>query len=316
VLLRLIIVFAFTVTSTIVIAENTELNAQQWLEKMSRAMKELNFHGTVAFFKNGRLDTMNYFHTFDHNLEQEKLLSLNSPMREVTREAGKVSCVFKDSKQVVVNHRPVSQSFLVDLPIDFSASNSVYFFALLGEESVAMLPTRVISIEAKDKYRYNRKIWIDIQYFLPLKIEVYSLTGETLEQVVFTNLKVETRAEFIKVENKLEAKEIKHIQQVESFSFDQADFVLTNLPSAFKSVFFTQMKVNDSTNPVDHLLLSDGFSSISVYREAKSDDIQLGLQSLGTVNSFTHLIDDFQITAMGEVPAETVQFIAQGIKLK
>jgi len=37
---------------------------------------------------------------------------------------------------------------------------------------------------------------------------------------------------------------------------------------------------------------------------------------LGSVNSYTHIIDDFQITAMGEVPSAAVQFIAQGIKLR
>jgi sigma-E factor negative regulatory protein RseB len=64
------------------------------------------------------------------------------------------------------------------------------------------------------------------------------------------------------------------------------------------------------------LLLSDGFSSISVYREAKAGDIQLGLQTLGSVNSFSRVIDNFQITVLGEVPAQTVQFIAQGVKFR
>jgi len=40
------------------------------------------------------------------------------------------------------------------------------------------------------------------------------------------------------------------------------------------------------------------------------------LQTLGSVKSFTQIIDNHQITVLGEVPVKTVKFIAQGIKLK
>ena len=179
-----------------------------------------------------------------------------------------------------------------------------------------MLPVRVISIKAKDKYRYGRNIWIDKQFFLPLKMEIDDLSGETLEQVVFTDLKVGDKPVFVRTDNKMENAKAKHIHQLESVSFDKADFILENIPSGFQTVFFIRMNMDNSTQKFDHLLLSDGFSSISVYREAKSDDVQPGLQTLGTVNSFTHLIGDFQITAMGEVPAKTVQFIAQGTRFR
>jgi len=314
ILIRSIIVFWLFTASAL--ANEAELKAQQWLENMSLSMKTLNYQGTVAFFKNGRLDTMKYSHVIDNGLEQERLLSLNSPMREVIREAGKVSCVFKNSQKMVVNHHPVSQSFIVDLPVEFSASAGNYHFSLREEESVAMRPTRIISIQAKDKYRYDRNIWIDKQYFLPLKMEVYDLSGETLEQVVFTDLKVENQPKVVSASNNLKDTKIKDTQQSESSSFDEADFVLENIPSGFKPVFFIRMKMDDSTQSADHLLLSDGFSSVSVYREAQADDVQLGLQTLGSVNSFSLVIDDFQITALGEVPAQTVQFIAQGVKLR
>ena len=310
------LLFVFVLSISCVFADESEMTGQQWLEKMSHAMETYNYHGTVAFFKSGRLDTMKYFHATNEGLQQERLLSLNSPMREVIREGGKVSCVFKKSNKVVVNHRPVSGSFIVDLPTDFSASNSVYQFSLKGEESVAMLPSRVISIEAKDPYRYSRKIWIDKQFFLPLKIEVYDLSGARLEQVVFTDLQVVENLAIVRADSNIEITNIKHIHQEESSAVEMAGFVLENVPAGFQTIFFTRMNRSNSEQAVDHLLLSDGFSSISVYRELKEENIQLGLQTLGTVNSFTHVIDDFEITVMGEVPAETVQFIAQGIKFR
>jgi hypothetical protein len=52
------------------------------------------------------------------------------------------------------------------------------------------------------------------------------------------------------------------------------------------------MEIDNSDQTVDHLLLSDGFSSVSVYREALSEGVQMGVQDFGSVNSFTRAINE------------------------
>ena len=313
------LVFVFFISVNFVFADESDIEAIQWLEKMSQAMKKLNYQGTVVFAKNGRIDTMKYFHATNGNgLEQERLLSLNSPMREVVRDAGKVHCIFLDSEKALIDHRPVSESFLVEVPKDFSALKDVYQYSFAGEELVAMLPAMIISIEAKDKNRFRRKIWIDKQYFLPLKEEVYDLEGKPVKQVVFADLHVGTQLPFVEVDEKTKNITIENIHQIDSSSLagKTKDVVLENIPAGFKIEFFTRMDRVNSENSVDHLLLSDGFSSISVYRETKTKNTKKGLQALGAVNLFTHIGKNHQITAMGEVPATTVQSIAQGVHFR
>lgn len=311
---RLLLTFFLPVFCAI--ADDIDYSPQQWLEKMSKAMKMLDYQGTVVFVQDGRIDTMKYFHTVTNGLQKERLLSLNSPMREVIREAGKVRCIFKKSNKIVINHRPVSQSFILDLPTDFSKLKDIYQFSIKGDESVAMLPARIISIEAKDRFRYGRSIWIDKQHFLPLKVEVYNLAGKTIEQVFFTDLLVGNKLSFAEANPEIEKAEVLNVYQQQTSTFDKAGFVLEDVPVGFNTVFYTQMDAENVKQPVEHLLISDGFSSISIYRESKSANIQLGLQSLGVVNSFTHNIDDSQITVMGEVPENSVQLIAQGVKFR
>jgi len=310
---RVFLVFLLSITVTFVNAE--EVKVQQIMENMSQAMKTLDYQGTVAFFKNGRLDTMKYFHSCNSGNEQERLLSLNSPMREVIREAGKVRCVFKKTNETVVNDHPVSESFIIDLPDDFLSIQSVYSFKTLDEESVAMLPTYVISIEPKDQYRYKRKVWIDKVYFLPLKSEVYDLEGKTVEQVVFTDIQVINNHKVDK--NKAKEEDIALLNhQAELLAIENAGIILGAYPSNYQIVFFDQMNRDDVDKAVEHVLLSDGFSSVSVYVEAKAKDTKEGVQILGSVKSITKIIGDFQVTVLGEVPVKTVQFIVQGIKLK
>ncbi len=290
--------------------------------KMTQAMAVLNFQGTVAFFKNGRLETMKYFHAAAKGVQQERLLSLNSPLREIVRDANKVSCLFKATQQLVVDHRPFGRSFLVDVPENLDALSAVYDFQRAGEEDVAMLPAYVIVVQPADDFRYGRKIWLDQQHFLPLKVELYDLSGATLEQVVFTELQVTGALPFVDVEfahGAGAAGAVEHIHQLQPQSSEQASFIVSSLPPGFRDLFFTRRPMHNSKQPVEHLLLSDGFASVSVYVE---NNLQPGFRAedsmhrIGAVNFFTRAVDGSLITVMGEVPAKTVKFIAEGIKLR
>ena len=300
----------------IVSAKEPELNAQQVLVKMNHAMEVLNYQGTVAFLKNGKLEPMKYVHAAEKGVQQERLLSLNSPLREIIRDAGKVSCLFKETQQTIVDHRPFERSFLVDVPKNLDEMGDIYQFEIVGEENVAMLPSYVVAIQPKDNARYPRKIWIEKQQFLPLKVVVYDNSGVPLEQVVFTEIEVKDALPFVDIKFSDAAHSAQHIHQLQPQSSDQAAFVVTELPKGFREVFFTRKPMHNAEQPVDHLLLSDGFTSVSIYMENKSAAMQSGLQSVGAVNSYSRTINNYQLTVMGEVPAETVKFIAEGIKLR
>ena len=311
---RLLLLILLSVNTAL--ADEKALNAFQWLSKMQQTMKSMNYQGTVAFLRNNKLDTMRYFHAVNEGIEQERLLSLNSPMREVLRTAGNVHCVFKDSNKAVIDHRPVSRSFIVDLPEDLTKKNHVYDFVLAGEQEVAMLPAQVIDIKPKDEFRYARKIWIGQQNFLPLKIEAYDFTGNTIEQVMFTDLEIKKNLSFAEIDMNADDLTVKHIHQSNLKTVAKADFKLENIPEAFKEVFFVKMQMHGSEKSVEHLLLSDGFSSVSVYQEYQDKSISAGIQSAGTVNSLVKMVGGFQFVVMGDVPVKTIQFIADGIKLK
>jgi sigma-E factor negative regulatory protein RseB len=314
VIIRLFVVLLFSIGR--VLADETEVNGLQVLMKMTHAMEVLNYKGTVAFLRNGKLETMKYVHAADKGVEQERLLSLNSPMREIIRDSDKVSCLYKGTKQIVVDHRPFERSFLVDMPRKLDNLGAIYQFEIVGEEDVAMLPSYVVAIQPKDNFRYSRKIWIEKRQFLPLKVVVYDRTGESLEQVVFTEIEVKDALPFVDVDISETTPQVQHIHQQRPQSSDQAAFVLTNIPQGFREIFFTRRPMHKTGQLVDHLLLSDGFTSVSIYMENKNAVMQSGLQTAGAVNSFSRTVGDAQITVMGEVPAETVNYIAEGIKLK
>jgi len=298
-------------------ASESVLNARQVLAKMNHAMEVLNYQGTVAFLKNGKLEPMKYVHAAEKGVQQEQLLSLNSPLREIIRDADQVSCLFKETQQTMVDHRPFEHSFLVDMPKNLDDMGSIYQFEIVGEENIAMRPSYIVAIQPKDNARYPRKIWIEKQQFLPLKVVVYDNSDVLLEQVVFTDIEVKKSLPFVDVKfPDAVVYPAQPIQPIQKQSSDQAAFVVTQLPAGFREVFFARKPMHNAEQLVDHLLLSDGFTSVSIYMENKMASMQPGLQSVGAINSYSRTISNFQLTVMGEVPAETVKFIAEGIQLR
>lgn len=306
----------FILTFSAAAADENRFTALQWLDNMSRSMKTLNYQGTVVFMKNGQIDTMKYRHNVVEGVEQERLSSLNSPLREVTRKSSEVSCIYKETSQKVINHHPIDSSFIVNLPRDIAGLDRYYALTTAAKESIAMLPAQIIDIQPRDNFRFARKIWVDTGHFLPLKAEVYNSDGLILEQVVFTDLKLDGLSEPSPVDVEEKNLVVKHIHASQAEPFENAPFNLKNWPPGFKAMFFIRNSMQQSQKAVDHLLISDGFSSVSVYSEPKEGESVQGLHSLGSVNSFSRVLKDYQITVLGEVPAETVEFIAEGVTLR
>ena len=304
-------------------AENS-LTAKQILQKMVKAMEMSDYQGTVVFLKNDKLEAMKYFHTNAKDKEQERLVSLNSPPREIVRNSDEIKCLYKLTRQVIVDHRPYEHSFIVDVPKNLDALDASYDFEVVGEEDVAMMPTFVVAIKPKDDFRYIRKIWLAKEHFLPLKAAVYDLSGIVLEQVVFTEMQVNNKpADKVTETAQAETGTQSSDDSLSSSSpSNQATFEITALPPGFKQIFFSRKPLHQSEQPVDHMLLSDGFASVSVYLETKKADSTMdtqlpeGIHSVGAINSMIRTLGDTQLTVLGEVPASTVKFIAEGVKLR
>jgi sigma-E factor negative regulatory protein RseB len=76
-----------------------------------------------------------------------------------------------------------------------------------------------------------------------------------------------------------------------------------------------------STDPVDHLVFTDGLASVSVFVEEKShlnsspDEPPVDESArVGSSSAFSTFIDGHKVTAVGEVPPATVRFIANSVQ--
>ncbi len=293
-------------------------NGKAWLALMTNAMRSLNYQGTVVYLRDNKVETMKMFHAVENGVEQERLVSLNDPMREVIRDADKVTCYFPDSRTMVVDYKPSQQSFLVNVPEILELENQRYSIVVRNREHVVQRLTQIISVDPVDNLRYGRKIWIDIESKVPLKHEVFDENGRMIEQMMFTNFAVKESIplKLLSAETKIE-KLNWQIRNKERVPADQHAWIFKNSPEGFKQVLYTRRKMPGSEHPVEHILLSDGFASVSVYvDQVENQGLQPLQKVLGAINSYSLQLEKHQITVMGEVPAQTVKMIGKGIEFR
>jgi sigma-E factor negative regulatory protein RseB len=88
------------------------------------------------------------------------------------------------------------------------------------------------------------------------------------------------------------------------------------LPPGFRMATRSNQSMPGSSEPVAHLVFTDGVASVSVFVEPRKPDAKPaeGPARVGSSSAFSTVVGDHQVTAVGEVPPNTVKFIATQVK--
>ena len=92
----------------------------------------------------------------------------------------------------------------------------------------------------------------------------------------------------------------------------------SNLPPGFRLTSHRYLG-NNQQDTYEHIVYSDGLAAVSVYVEDNSDGMEkddLGINRMGTTHAYSRLTNGVLVTVMGDVPAITVQFIGEAVRLK
>jgi len=294
-----------------------ESEAKAWLAAARQATGQLNYRGIVSYMKDNSMESLHVFHGVSNGLEQERLLSVNTPMREVIRTADKVTCYYPESKSISVDSKPSRQSILLDLPGNLAELSKHYSFSLGALEHVARRPARVVAIEPKDDLRYGRRLWIDVESKLPLKFEWLDGNGQVLEQMVFSTLSVETSIPPSDLSPSTQVDGSWKTKRHETLPAESLIWTLDGVPDGYHMMSYTRLKRGTNNRAIDHILLSDGVSSVSIYIDELMNEIFTAQpRKIGAINSYTRKLDKYLVTVMGEAPEKTVQAIGNGIHLQ
>ncbi|MDH5784761.1 MAG: MucB/RseB C-terminal domain-containing protein [Chromatiales bacterium] len=291
-------------------------DATHWLERMSQAVHQLNYDGTFVYMHGSELETMRLIHAVDGSGERERLVSLSGPSREVIREHGQVTCYLPQKTALVANHPEVPPGFPLNLPTHWAQLGEVYELKLQGESRIAGKQARHVAIVPRDGLRYGQNYWIDSESGLLLRTDIVDEQGKVVEQLEFTSLEVMTKVapQMLQPEAGSQAVQVTPAEPAAMTVSQTLHWQVAELPAGFELELQRQHAMNDNGVAVEHLIFSDGLSSVSVFIEPRlGSDESGGSSQRGSVNAYTHLLPEQRVTVLGEVPLVTVKQIALSI---
>jgi sigma-E factor negative regulatory protein RseB len=206
-----------------------------------------------------------------------------------------------------------------------------YLIESLPDTHVLGRPARVIAVNPKDQYRFGYRLWLDQKTAMPLKTQLCDARGQVIEQILFARLDMPETISDADLTPAVRTEGMRWVRQ--GASEDSAAPALSayrasELPPGFRLTVSGTQTLGGATVPAAHLVYSDGLATVSVFVEAAPtlnsgandsnsappEPPMQGLARVGSGFAFSTVVQGHQVTAVGEVPAQTVESIAHSVK--
>ena len=296
--------------ASVALAERVQPN--EWLNRMGAAVQATNYEGTVIRIQDGKAEALKVVHTVTDGVIREKVVAQEGNGLEIIRNGNEVHCILPDRKSVLVEEWDDQSTLFSTLPSSEVRFGSEYDVAVVREDRVAGRQAVLVAIRPHDGYRYGHRIWLDVETAFPLQTQLIAEDGTAIEQVMFAD---------ITLNGEIQASALAPSYSTENFRWlnspsrhvskkVETSWQSTDLPKGFRAVATHGETLNGSEDVVTHILYSDGLANVSVFIAAVDEKGRTGASRVGGSNSYQAVVDGFQVTAVGEVPAMTVEQIA------
>lgn len=302
---------------TLVVADVTAQEAREWLDKMDRAVEELNYHGTFVHLLAGTAETLRIVHRNENGQTSERIVSLDGVGREIIRQQDEVQCILPDRRVVLLEARKDLSPLVSALPSYSADLEPHYEFSLSKTSRVVNRPVQVVEIKPRDEFRYGYTLWLDKDTAMPLRSQLTGEQGEIVEQIVFTEIDFVDSIPESELLATIDTTGFTMLRSPDAPSLGETGLPwrAAAVPGGFKLSVATQSPIAGSEYPVEHLVYSDGLATVSVFIEdpKTTADVGEGFSNVGSTNAFSLTLRGRKVTAVGEVPRQTVRTIASSL---
>lgn len=289
------------------------------LERMSDAVRVLNYQGTIVYAHDGTLEVMQLVHAGSPEGERGRLTTVSGTRREVICERDELKLYLPEQRTILIERGIGGRgrgTLPKLLPADVTAFAANYRIADLGVSNEAGRVCRRITITPLDALRYGYRLCLDEQTALPLRTELLGEDGKRIiEHVVFSQIDFPERIAESALKPTSGGSDWSIVVQQSSAGSGVGDprWTVARLPEGFVAA-----PTHGGEATSTHLAFSDGLAAVSVFIEPRGGDGKglEGAARMGAMNLYGRVVDDHQVTVVGEVPAATVRLIAQSVAAK
>ncbi|TAN30258.1 MAG: siderophore-interacting protein [Castellaniella sp.] len=288
-----------------------------FLQQVQTAARTLDFAGVYVYQQGAVIQSTRLAHVVDGTGERERLEALDGEPRECLRQNDIQRCLYPDRKLVVA--QPARSDHFPGLLLGDGRSLGKRYEWKPSSRAYRVAGRRctVSELLARDRLRYSYRVCTDQKTHLLLKSQTLDPRGHIVDQVAFGSIRLGTDVPT----NALDAKWDTHGWKQETESGTPTDLQAKGWrfspPAGFAPVVQLSRKIGPN-HGVDQLVLSDGLAAISIFVETfdpkRDQNVKQGGMRQGALNIYRLRLASYWLTAVGEVPAQTVRDVAHAVQ--
>ena len=295
---------------------HAEDEARDWLERMSHALTTASYDGEFQLEGRGYSERMQIIHCVRDGAVSERLVSLSGQGRELIRKGDEVTAYLPDKQIAVIERRPGKDGLLGALPRVDRQIEQWYEVRLQGRvPELNGRPAAVVEVRPRDGYRFGHRLWIDEATGMPVRTELLDASGGVVERLRFTRLEIRNDIPDSSLKPNVDPTRFRWVRQAEHPPAGAVAWKVREPPPGFRLSASSVKDIVGVPSPVNQLVLSDGLASVSVFIHATAAGQKPaeGAGRAGSASTFSTVVEGQQVTAVGEVPPQTLKAIVDSI---
>lgn len=320
------------------------------LKRVQVSSAQRNFSGVYVVSAGGSMSSARLVHYCNGSDQIDKIEGLDGQMRRVYRHNDLVHVLWPQSQEASIEPRELvgrlpgpaaavarrpgfaasAASAVSSAAATDTGTGDVYEASLTREDRVAGYEAQVITLKPRDAYRYPQRWWVERETGLLLRNDLLGPKGEVLESAGFSELQIGVkphRRQLLQEMHNLQGYRVLQPQFTRT-TLEQEGWTLRRALPGFRlhaCVRRTPPRPHGAapdTTPSDpsstmlQAIYTDGLMHVSLFIEAYDGARHNGDNPavFGATRVNSRRDGDWWITAVGEVPALTLQAFLQGLE--
>lgn len=288
---------------------------QEWLDRMAGALAGTSYAGEFVCESAGRAESLRIVHRVRDGTVAERLVSLSGNGRELIRDGDEIVVYLPDQKLAIIERRPAGSDLMGALPQFGGEFRPWYEVSYAGREVALLGPAAVVVVRPRDGYRFGYRLWIDEATHMPVRSELSDAANRVIERVRFTRLELDDAIADAAFEPGLDRSKLRWVRQAPQSTGVAPAWHAAQMPPGFRLSVSGLQAMAGTSSPVSHMVFSDGLASVSVFIETPAPGALpvTGSGRSGVASAFSTIVQGHQVTVVGEVPPDTLKYIATGL---
>jgi sigma-E factor negative regulatory protein RseB len=292
---------------------------ERWLQTVSAAARSMNYSGVFITQRGDDISTSSLVHYVIPQGHFERIETLDGQRRIMVSLGDQVRTSWPEYRLMLVDDQAGQASFPRLLKTTGGEVDRNYRLERAGLERCAGHECLVSTIVPRDDWRWGYRLWSLRDSQLLVKAQTLDTAGHVIDQVAFTELKVNIppRLDLIQDSLRLPPGYAVERMKVVPVTLQSQGWALSESVPGFKTVgvFRRSMTVGGKTSEVLQWLLSDGLASVSIFIQpaASLTEPVAPEQRVGGTLALSRRVGDSWLTVMGAVPERTLRRFSDAV---